>query len=263
VSPVATVLDGIIARTRKRLAERMRARPLEALRHEPPWPRRPFADALARPGQLNVIAEHKRRSPSRGAIREDLAPGAVCLAYQQAGAVALSVLTDEDFFGGQLSHLGEARASSRLPLLRKDFVVDAYQVWEARAAGADAVLLIVAALPGAELLSLLTEASAAGLEAMVEVHDRPELDRALLAGARIVGVNNRDLKTLAVTLETSVGLAPHIPEGVVAVAESGIRTGGDIRRLRDVGYDAFLVGEHLMSAAEPGAALRALIEEVP
>ena len=261
--PAATVLDAIIARTRERLAERRRAQPLDALRNERAWPRRPFADALARPDRINVIAEHKRRSPSRGAIREDLAPGAVCLAYQDAGAVALSVLTDEDFFGGQLSHLGEARASSGLPLLRKDFVVDPYQVWEARAAGADAVLLIVAALSDAELRSLLTEASAAGLEALVEVHDRPELERALLAGARIVGVNNRDLKTLAVTLGTSIGLAPHIPDGVVAVAESGIRTGGDIRRLRDAGYDAFLVGEHLMTAPEPGAALRALLEEVP
>ena len=261
--PAVTVLEAIIARTRERLVERWRTRPLEALRRERPWPRRPFAEALARPGQINVIAEHKRRSPSRGAIREDLAPGAVCLAYQDAGAVALSVLTDEDFFGGRLSHLGEARASSRLPLLRKDFVVDAYQVWEARAAGADAVLLIVAALTDAELRALLAEASAAGLEALVEVHDRPELERALLAGARIVGVNNRDLKTLVVTLETSIGLAPHIPDGVVAVAESGIRTGGHIRRLRDAGYDAFLVGEHLMSAPDPGAALRALLEEVP
>jgi len=255
------VLDAIIARTRERLVERRRAKPLEALRDERPWPRRPFADALSRPGWINVVAEHKRRSPSRGAIREDLAPGAVCLAYQEAGAVALSVLTDEEYFGGQLSHLGEARASSCLPLLRKDFVVDAYQVWEARAAGADAVLLIVAALSDAELRSLLAEASAAGLEALVEVHDRPELERALLAGARIVGVNNRDLNTLAVTLETSVGLAPHIPDTVVAVAESGIKTGGDIRRLRDAGYAAFLVGEHLLSAPQPGAALRALLEE--
>jgi indole-3-glycerol phosphate synthase len=255
------VLDAIIARTRERLLERRRAQPLEAPRGQPSWPRRPFADALARPGHVNVIAEHKRRSPSRGAIREDLAPGAVCLAYQDAGAAALSVLTDEDFFGGQLSHLAEARASASLPLLRKDFVVDPYQVWEARGAGADAVLLIVAALSDAELRSLLSEASAAGLETLVEVHDRPELDRALLAGARVVGVNNRDLKTLAVTLDTAVGLAPHIPDDVVAVAESGIKTGRDIRRLRDAGYDAFLVGEHLMSAPDPGAALRALIAE--
>jgi indole-3-glycerol phosphate synthase len=261
--PTATVLDGIIARTRERLAERKRARPLEELRGAAAEPRRPFADALARPGRINVIAEHKRRSPSRGAIREDLSPGAVCLAYQNGGAVALSVLTDEDFFGGQLSHLAEARASSSLPLLRKDFVVDAYQVWEARAAGADAVLLIVAALSDAELRALLTEASTAGLEALVEVHDRSELDQALLAGARIVGVNNRDLKTLSVTLETALGLAPHIPDDVVAVAESGIKTGADIRRLRDAGFDAFLVGEHLMSAPEPGAALRALLEDAP
>jgi len=261
--PAANLLDAIIARTRERLAERRRAQPLAELPSERPWPRRPFADALARPGRINVIAEHKRRSPSRGAIREDLAPAAVCLAYQHAGAAALSVLTDEDFFGGRLSHLREAGAASWLPLLRKDFVVDAYQVWEARAAGADAVLLIVAALSDPELRSLLAEAAAARLEAVVEVHDRAELDRALAAGARILGVNNRDLKTLAVTLDTAVGLAPHIPDGVVAVAESGIKTGGDIRRLRDAGYDAFLVGEHLMSAPQPGAALSALIEEVP
>ena len=174
--------------------------------------------------------------------------------------MALSVLTDEDFFGGHLSHLEAARAASGLPLLRKDFVVDAYQVWEARAAGADAVLLIVAALDDADLRALLAEARSAGLDALVEVHDRPELDRALDAGARVVGVNNRDLKTLSVTLETAISLSPHIPDDVVAVAESGIRTGPDIRRLRDAGYDAFLVGEHLMSAPEPGGALRALIE---
>jgi indole-3-glycerol phosphate synthase len=255
------VLDAIIARTRERLVERRRAKPLEALRDERPWPRRPFADALSRPGGINVVAEHKRRSPSRGAIREDLAPGAVCLAYQEAGAVALSVLTDEEYFGGQLSHLGEARASSCLPLLRKDFVVDAYQVWEARAAGADAVLLIAAALGDRELRALLAEAHAARLEALVEVHDQDELDRALGAEARLVGVNNRNLKTLDVTLETALSLADGIPDEVVAVAESGIRKGADLRRLRDAGYDAFLVGEHLMAAPDPGAALETLIAE--
>jgi indole-3-glycerol phosphate synthase len=259
-APTATVLDAILARTRERLAERRRVLPLEGLRAKPAPPHRSFAGALARPGRVNVIAEHKRRSPSRGPIREDLAPTSVFLAYEAGGAAALSVLTDEDFFGGHLQHLEAARAASGLPILRKDFVVDPYQVWEARAAGADAVLLIVAALDAADLRGLLAEAGFAGLDALVEVHDRPELDRALDAGARVVGVNNRDLKTLAVTLETALSLSPHIPDDVVAVAESGIRTGPDIRRLREAGYDAFLVGEHLMSAPEPGGALRALIE---
>src|SRR5260221_14141003 len=140
------MLDAIIARTRERLAERRLAQPLEAVRNERPWPRRRFADALARPGQINVIAEHKRRSPSRGVIREDLAPGAVCLAYQHAGAVALSVLTDEDFFGGQLSHLGATRAFSWVPLLRQDLVVGGFPVGEGRAAGAGAGVLLPAAL---------------------------------------------------------------------------------------------------------------------
>jgi indole-3-glycerol phosphate synthase len=258
--PTATVLETIVARTRERLAERRRLQPIEELRARPAPPHRSFAGALARPRHVNVIAEHKRRSPSRGPIREDLVPASVFLAYQDAGAAALSVLTDEDFFGGHLSHLEAARDVSRLPLLRKDFVVDAYQVWEARAAGADAVLLIVAALDEADLRTLLAESRSAGLDALVEVHDRHELDRALKAGARVVGANNRDLKTLAVTLDTALSLSPHIPDDVVAVAESGIRTGADIRRLRDAGYDAFLVGEHLMSAPEPGGALRALIE---
>jgi indole-3-glycerol phosphate synthase len=259
-----SVLDAILARTRERVAAGRDARPLAALRSaaaEAP-PRRPFAGALARAGTVNVIAEHKRRSPSRGAIREDLAPREVARRYEAAGAAALSVLTDEPFFGGSLAHLVEARAATALPVLRKDFVLDAWQVWEAQAAGADAVLLIVAALTERELADLLGVSREAGLDALVEVHDRAELDRALGAGARLVGVNNRDLKTLAVSLETSLALAGAIPDEVVAVAESGIRTGADVRRLRDAGFDAFLVGEHLMSAPDPGAALKSLLEEV-
>jgi len=263
VSSSASVLETILARTRERVAREQERRPLgfghREVTQAPPV--RPFAEALARPGRVNVIAEHKRRSPSKGAIREDLAPADVARAYEAAGAAAISVLTDEPFFGGCLAHLEEARSASGLPVLRKDFVVDPWQVWEARAAGADAVLLIVAALADAELRSLLAAATDAGLDTLVEVHDRPELDRALAAGARVVGVNNRDLRTLAVTLETSLGLAPAIPDDVVAVAESGIRTGTDVRRLREAGFDAFLVGERLMSAPEPGAALRRLIEE--
>jgi len=261
--PTTTVLETIVARTRERVAERRRARPLEGVRAAAGAApvRRPFMEALARPGRINVIAEHKRRSPSRGPIREDLAPAQVARAYERGGAIALSVLTDEDFFGGRLEHLVEARAATALPALRKDFVIDAYQVWEARAAGADAVLLIVAVLSDVELEALLAEAGTAGLDALVEVHDREELDDALAAGARVVGVNNRDLKTLAVSLETAISLAPRIPDEVVAVAESGIKTGADVRRLREAGYDAFLVGEHLMSAKDPGAALQALIED--
>jgi indole-3-glycerol phosphate synthase len=170
-------------------------------------------------------------------------------------------LTDEPFFGGRLGHLSEARAATELPTLRKDFVVDSWQIAEARAAGADAVLLIVAALSDGELRRLLREAQALGVDALVEVHDGGELERAVAVGARLVGVNNRDLRTLEVSLQTSVSLAPRIPDDVVAVAESGIKTGLDLRRLRDAGFDACLVGEHLMAAPDPGAALRQLLEE--
>jgi indole-3-glycerol phosphate synthase len=160
-----------------------------------------------------------------------------------------------------MAHLEEVRGATALPVLRKDFVVDPWQVWEARAAGADAVLLIVAALTDADLGGLLAVSRDAGVDALVEVHDRIELDRALAAGSRIVGVNNRDLKTLAVSLETALALAPALSDGVVAVAESGIRTGTDVRRLRDAGFDAFLVGEQLMTAPDPGEALAHLLRE--
>jgi indole-3-glycerol phosphate synthase len=258
---VSAVLEAILARTRERVRRERVRRPLGPghpdVAQAPPA--RSFVDALSRPGRVNVIAEHKRRSPSKGAIREDLAPADVARGYEAAGAAALSVLTDEPFFGGSLAHLEEVRAASGLPVLRKDFVVDPWQVWEARAAGADAVLLIVAALADAELRALLAVSGEAGMDALVEVHDRPELDRALAADARVVGVNNRDLRTLAVSLETSLALAPGIPDDVVAVAESGIRTGADLELLRDAGFDAFLVGERLMSAPLPGEALRQLI----
>jgi indole-3-glycerol phosphate synthase len=258
----SAVLDEILAATRARVAEAQKRQPrsdLQALAREVPSPR-PFAPALARPDRVNVIAEHKRRSPSRGAIREDLQPADVAQAYEAAGAAALSVLTDEPFFGGRLEHLVAARAATSLPVLRKDFVVDPWQVWEARAAGADAVLLIVAALDDDDLRRLLGEAARAGLEALVEVHDRPELDRALAAGAHVVGVNNRNLKTMEVSLQTALSLASALPEGVVAVAESGIRSGEDVRRLRGAGFNAFLVGESLMGAPDPGSALRSLLE---
>lgn len=257
------VLDAILARTRESVAAEKARRPLEA-GHEDVTSApavRPFAPALARRGTISVIAEHKRRSPSRGRIREDLQPADVARRYEAAGAAALSVLTDEPFFGGRLAHLTQARAATRLPALRKDFVVDRWQIWEARAAGADAVLLIVAALGDAELRELLREARAVGVDALVEVHDRDQLERALLAGARLVGINNRDLRTLAVSLETSLTLAAAIPDDVVAVAESGIKSGLDLKRLEDAGFDACLVGEHLMASPDPGEALRVLLQE--
>jgi len=261
------VLDRILERTRERVAAGSARRPLAEVRAAALGapPARPFAAALSRPGRVNVIAEHKRRSPSRGSIREDLAPADVARRYAEAGAAALSVLTEPESFGGRLEHLVEARSAVSLPALRKDFVVDEWQLWEARAAGADAALLIVAALTSAELARFLAATGEAGLEALVEVHDRAELDCALEAGASVVGVNNRDLRTLEVRLETSLDLASDIPDGVVAVAESGLRTGSDLRRLRDAGFDAFLVGESLMASPDPGAALRALLEtaEVP
>jgi indole-3-glycerol phosphate synthase/phosphoribosylanthranilate isomerase len=225
-----------------------------------PGKRRSFADALSRPA-VNVIAEFKRRSPSRGVIREDLHPVQVAQSYEIGGAAALSVLTEERFFGGSLDDLQEARAATMLPTLRKDFVVDPYQIWEAWYAGADAVLLIVAALSDQELRQLAANAADAKLDALFEVHDSKELARALDAGARIVGVNNRDLKTMNVSLRTSFELAPQIPDDVVAVAESGIRGGDDVRRLRAEGFDAFLIGEHLMEATDPGAALEELLRQ--
>jgi indole-3-glycerol phosphate synthase/phosphoribosylanthranilate isomerase len=260
VKSVEGVLGRILMRTRERVLVRSREMPLERLLVDGAHTaRRPFAPAVSRPGQVNVIAEFKRRSPSRGVIRDDLHPVSVAQAYEVGGAAALSVLTEEQFFGGSMDDLKEARGATLLPVLCKDFVVDPYQVWEAWHAGADAVLLIVAALDDAELKRLLDTAAEAGMDALVEVHDEDELRRALGAGARIVGVNNRDLTTMAVSLDTSLRLADLIPDGVVAVAESGIHGTGDLRRLREAGYDAVLVGEHLMSGADPGRTLEAMI----
>lgn len=259
---MTAVLGGIVARSRERVEQRKNALPLEHLKASPEAAPRGFAKALARPAAVNVIAEFKRRSPSRGIIREDLEPADVARAYERGGAAALSVLTEEDHFGGSLQDLRAARAATALPALRKDFVVDPYQVWEARAAAADAVLLIVAALDDRALATLLAAAKETGLDALVEVHDRAELERALRHDVRLVGVNNRDLRTMAVRLETSLSLASAIPDDVVAVAESGLRTAEDLTRLRDAGFDAFLIGEHLMQAPDPGDALQALIQGV-
>ncbi|HEY3384517.1 MAG TPA: indole-3-glycerol phosphate synthase TrpC [Vicinamibacterales bacterium] len=220
-----------------------------------------FTAALSRIGTWNVIAECKRRSPSRGVLRDPFDPAAIAEAYAAAGAAAISVLTEPMFFDGSLDHLAAVRARVATPVLRKDFMIDEYQLVEARAAGADAVLLIVAAIDQSRLAQLVARASSLGLSALVEVHDGHDLALALDAGARIVGVNNRDLRTLAVDLRTSESLVDRIPDDVLAIAESGLRRHEDLERLRAAGFDAFLIGEQLMTASAPGEALRALLSE--
>jgi indole-3-glycerol phosphate synthase len=213
-----------------------------------------FHDALRRPG-VRVIAECKRRSPSRGVLRPAYDPVAIARSYAAHGAAAISVLTEPTFFDGSLDHLRRVRAAVDLPLLRKDFIVTDYQVIEAAAAGADAVLLIVAALEDDALAGLMGTAQAYDLDTLVEVHDGQELARALDAGADIVGVNSRNLRTLQVDTTVFDVLAPQMPGAVVAVAESGLRTAADLGRLRDEGYDAFLIGERFMIDPDPGVAL--------
>jgi indole-3-glycerol phosphate synthase len=218
---------------------------------------RPFAQALAQPG-LAVIAEHKRRSPSAGPIRGDLELEDVVGAYERGGAAALSVLTEGPSFGGSLDDLRAARAASTLPILRKDFLIDTYQLHEAMAAGADAVLLIVAALTAAELERLYETALSLGLAALVEVHDATELERAADVGAALIGINNRDLTTLQVDIRRTFELLPGVPHGTTVVAESGLRTPEDLAELQDAGVDAVLIGEALMRASDIEAACRRL-----
>src|SRR5215218_2937738 len=218
-----------------------------------------FLNVLRADG-INIIAEFKRRSPSKGVIRAGANPTDIVQDYAAGGAIALSVLTEEDYFAGSLEDLRAAKAAVKLPVLRKDFVFEEYQVYESAAAGADALLLIVAALEDAALASLLrlTEGEL-GMDALVEVHTAEELGRALKAGTRIVGVNNRDLRTFEVSLETSVALAGLAPAGTLLVSESGLRGAGDVDRLRACGFRGFLVGETLMRADDPETALRYLL----
>jgi indole-3-glycerol phosphate synthase len=256
---MTTYLDAILARKRDEVAELSAARPEAELRARlagaPPV--RDFAGALSpRGGPTRIIAEVKRASPSAGAISAGLDAVAQARRYQAAGAAAISVLTDGPGFGGSLDDLVAVRAGVALPVLRKDFTVDGWQLLEARVAGADAALLIAAALPGDQLARLHDRCAELGLHALVEVHDESELERALAAGARLVGVNNRNLHTFAVDLATSVRIVPALPPGVKGVAESGVRTGADARRLRAAGAVNLLVGEALVRAADPGALLR-------
>ena len=256
------LLATIVAATRQAVRDRRRRRPETALAAEVPAARdgrARFEAALTAPGGANVIAECKRRSPSRGILRRDYRPGAVAAAYERNGAAAVSVLTEPTFFDGSLDHLREVRAAIGIPVLRKDFIVAPYQLLEAAAAGADAVLLIAAALAGAELGALHARAAELGLGVLVEVHDADELDRAARAGARVVGVNNRNLRTLAVDVEASQRLAGKLPTDAIGVAESGLRTSADLVRLGAAGYSAFLIGERFMTAPDPGDALRELL----
>ncbi len=256
---MATYLDDIIAAHRARAAadDRSLATLLDWATRAAPV--RDFAAAIGGDG-LAVIAEVKRRSPSKGPLAPDLVPGLLARRYAEGGAAALSVLTDEDHFGGSAADLVEARTAVDLPVLRKDFTVDARDVAEARFLGADAVLLIVAALDDAELGDFLALATEVGLDALVECHDEAEVERALAAGARIVGVNQRDLVTFAVDTDRAVRVAAAIPAGVLKVAESGIRSPDDAARLADAGYDAVLVGEHLVTSGDPSRALRELAD---
>jgi indole-3-glycerol phosphate synthase len=221
---------------------------------------RGFAGALSRAGAINIISELKKASPSRGVIRQEYAPAVLAASLEQAGAAALSVLTEEDFFSGSLADLKEASRVTKIPILRKDFIVDPWQVWETRAAGADSFLLIAAILDDSKLRELLELGRSLKMEALVETHSREELERALAAGAQIIGVNNRDLRDFQVHLETSLELAEAIPDECISVSESGLRSHDDLLRLQRAGFDAFLIGEHVMQSADPGAALRALRE---
>ena len=254
------ILDTIVETRRASVAHRKRVLPDVALKlavKNKVSPPRDFPGALTANG-LNVISELKKASPSLGVIRADYDPPSLAAGLESAGAAALSVLTEEDFFSGSLGDLKQANKAVKIPILRKDFIIDPWQVWETRAAGADSFLLIAAVLDDDSLRELLDLGHELGMEPLVEVHSRVELDRVLTAGARIVGVNNRDLRDFQVHLETSLELVEAIPEGCVAVSESGLHSHEDLVRLRRAGFDAFLIGEHLMKCSDPGAALAEL-----
>jgi indole-3-glycerol phosphate synthase len=259
-----TVLDRILEARRAEVDHRKRVLPETALKYgvKAATPLRDFSAALCR-DTLNILAELKPASPSRGVLRDPFDPVALAQSLESAGASALSVLTETEFFRGSLKNLRDARKSVQLPVLRKDFIFDPWQVWETRANDADSFLLIVAAIGDALLGELIALGRELGMEPLVEVHTGEELDRALTVGARILGINNRDLKTLTVRIETSFELIGRIPEDCIAVSESGLRTHDDLVKLRAAGFDAFLIGEHLMLSRDPAAALAALLGVAP
>jgi len=264
-----TILDYIVFTRRRALEERRSAMPLTRVQQiaEARQERRDFAEALApgadlsAPQRLRVIAELKRASPSRGLLRHHYRRREIACGYARGGASALSVLTEERYFLGCTQDLTEVRQAVEIPVLRKDFILDSYQVYESVAAGADALLLIVAVLSDHDLLSLLDLCKQLRIAALVEVHTEAELERATAAGAQIIGVNNRNLKTLKVNLETSFELRAKMPRGCITVSESGIKTAADLRRVRDAGFNAVLMGERLMAQPDPGKALHEMLTE--
>jgi len=255
-----TVLDRILHARRLEVDHRKRVLPEAALRYgvNAATPLRDFPAALAR-NSLNIIAELKPASPSKGILRDPFHPVELAQSLEAAGAAVLSVLTEGEFFRGSLKNLRDARKAVKLPAFRKDFIFDTWQVWETRANDADSFLLIVAALGDELLRDLIALGREIGMEPLVEVHTAAELDRALTAEARIIGVNNRDLKTLDLRVETSFELIERIPDACIAVSESGLRTHDDLTKLRSAGFDAFLIGESLMLSPEPAAALGTLL----
>jgi indole-3-glycerol phosphate synthase len=256
-----SVLERIVEDTRGEVKRRRKQTPLSELEallvHRPSESTRPFSEALTGPG-VSVIAEHKRRSPSAGMIRDGATVSEVVRAYERGGAAALSILTEPFHFAGSLDDLREARAATSLPVLRKDFIVDPYQLYEAAAAGADAILLIVAALDLSDLDSLLREASALDLDALVEVHDERELEQALEVEADVLGLNNRDLADFSVDIERTYELLSDVPAGKTVVSESGFSSRDELDELERVGVDAVLIGETLMRAEDIEAATRVL-----
>ncbi len=261
---MSTTLAEIVSATRRRIIDSRHSADLRQLEkraqeHTPRGFRRALAARAAK--DIAVIAELKKASPSRGLIRADFSPGDLAAGLEAAGAAALSVLTDEPYFQGSLDNLQLASHATKIPCLRKDFIVDEFQLLEALAYRADAVLLIAAALSKQELVGLAIDARDYGLDVLCEVHDEDELERALNAGFNLIGVNSRDLRTFEVDLDTAFRLATKMPKDVVKVAESGIHSGADISHLRAAGYQAFLIGESLMKAESPGDALRWFLKE--
>ncbi len=255
-------LTAAVTAKRAEIDRRARTAPVERLKEVDLYhrPRRSLEAAL-RAQEFGVIAELKKVSPSQGVLRTVFDPVRIARQYQQGGASAVSVLTDEKFFGGRLEYLSEVRVSIDLPLLRKDFIVDGYQLHEARSAGADAVLLIVALLDRYRLAELLGEAADLGLETLVEVHDEEELRETVELGARLIGVNNRDLASLRTCVGTSLRLGPGLPRDGVVISESGITSARQLVELKEAGYGGALIGEFLMRQEDPGAALRKLLDE--
>lgn len=258
---MTNVLERIVEKKREEVAARKQACPLETLRDKVQWlpATRGFAERLSAPGPIKLIAEFKRRSPSKGIIREGATPSEIGKIYEANGATCMSVLTDAPFFGGTLDDLREARAAVKLPIIRKDFILDPYQLYEARLAGADAVLLIAECLDDATMALLLAGAEELGLSALVELYDPENADRVVASGAKLIGVNNRDLRSFEVDLRHTLRMRERIPVDRVLVGESGIRSRADVELLAEGGVDAILVGETLMASDDVGAVVRTLL----